>query len=861
MIETKVLKIPVVLPEGQDCELCARRLHDALSAHKGVEDVHVNIDTATLVLHYDPNLISLAQVMEEAKEEGMAITSRFRHYTVGLVALDCADCAQTAEKSLLRMEGILWASLNFVAAKLTVEYDADKITLREIATLVRQLGYDVEAEGRIVVAGYNVAGLKAGEDAKVLDEALTSLHGVIDVRIDYRAGRVGLTYDRELVSPSDIVKVMQAQGYDASPREEREKPAGLLSLLVGRNREVLTGVAGLSIFMGAMSHFLDLPEMISIACYVIATLAGGFHVARSGLASLRAAHTLDMNFLMSLAAIGAMGIGEWAEGAMVMFLFSLGNSLESYAVSRARNAIRGLMKLSPSEAVVLHDGEMAKVSVEQLSVGDIIMVRPGERIPMDGIVVGGVSAVDQAPITGESVPVDKREGDGVYAGAVNGQGSLEVRVSRLARDNTISRIIQMVEEVQAQKAPSQRFMDRFARYYTPAVIAAAVGVAVLPPLLFQASFATWFYRALVLLVISCPCALVISTPVSIVSAIGSAARNGVLIKGGAYLEEAGGLKVVAFDKTGTLTQGRPQVTEVVPLDERNEDEILAMAAAVEMRSEHPLAHAILEEADKRGLAVSATNDFQALPGFGAKARVDGQTVFVGKGQLFDKQIPGLEEVVRTGACLQQRGRTVMLVGTGQEIYGLIAVADKLRETSKEAIKGLRQIGIEHIVMLTGDNSSTAGAIADEVGVDEYLAELLPEQKAQAVQELVNRYDKVAMVGDGVNDALALAKASVGIAMGVAGTDTALEVADIALMADDLGKLPYAVSLSRQALRIIRQNIGFSLVVKGLFLALALPGLATLWMAVFADMGASLIVIANGLRLLRYREAVNSTTAV
>ena len=860
MIETRVLKIPVVLPEGQECELCAQRLHDTLLAHKGIEDVHVNVDTATLILHYDPNLVSLAHVVEAAKGEGVAMASRLRHYSTGLAGLDCADCAQTVEKSLLRMEGLLWASVNFAAGKMTVEYDAEQTTLREIMSLVRQLGYDVEAEGRIVVARYDVTGLKGDEDAKVLDRALASLPGVIDVRISYRTGEVRLTHDRERTSRSDIVEVMQAQGYEALPREE-EKAGGLLSLLVSKNREVLTGVAGLSIFVGVMSHFLGLPEIATILCYVIATVAGGFHVARSGLVSLRAAHTLDMNFLMSLAAIGALAIGEWAEGATVMFLFSLGNSLESYTMSRARNAIRGLMTLSPSEAVVLSDEGMAKVPVQELSVGDIIVVRPGERIPMDGIVVGGVSTVDESPITGESLPVDKREGDKVYAGTVNGHGSLELRVSRLARDNTISRIIQMVEEVQAQKAPSQRLVDRFAGYYTPAVIVTAVAVALLPPLLFQASFSTWFYRALVLLVISCPCALVISTPVSIVSAISNAARNGVLIKGGVYLEETGALKVVAFDKTGTLTRGRPQVTEVIALDRLGEDEVLALAAAVEMRSEHPLAHAILEEADRRGLAVSPANDLQALPGFGAKARVDGQMVFVGKGQLFAGRVPELEEVLRRGDRLQEKGRTVMLVGTEQEIYGLIAVADQMRETSRGAIKGLRETGIEHIVMLTGDNSGTAATIAEEAGVDEYLAELLPAQKAQAVQDLIDRYGKVAMVGDGVNDALALARASVGVAMGVAGTDTALEVADIALMADDLGKLPYTVGLSRQALRIIRQNIGFSLLVKGLFLALALPGLATLWMAVFADMGASLIVIANGMRLLRYRDAVNPTNMV
>jgi Cd2+/Zn2+-exporting ATPase len=592
-----------------------------------------------------------------------------------------------------------------------------------------------------------------------------------------------------------------------------------------------------------------------------------------------------------------------------MFLFSLGNTLESYTMDRARNAIRSLMDLSPPEATLVRmaNGEWRiakeRVPVEQLKVGDRILVRPGERFPMDGRVLAGTSDVDQAPITGESLPVDKGPDAEVFAGTINGQGALIVEVTRLASDNTLSRVIHMVEEAQAQKAPSQRFVDVFARYYTPAVIAGALGVAALPPLLGWGPFAVWFYRALVLLVISCPCALVISTPVTIVSAIASAARQGVLIKGGAYLEEAGALRVMAFDKTGTLTHGRPEVTDVFSSSESANrrisesanlnDELLALAAAVESRSGHPLAQAIVREARRRGLDWPPAGELESVTGLGVRSSLDGpsfgsgrgRAVLIGNLKLFQHEgvaVPGFirDHIVR----LEADGKTVMIVARetdpienrewrmtsapsaiprfhypssqppsrGRSVwdFGIIALADMVRGRSREAIAALREAGIQHTVMLTGDNEGTARAIAAQVGVDEFRSDLLPEDKVDAIDTLLAEYGRVAMVGDGVNDAPALARATVGIAMGAAGTDTALETADIALMADDLSRLPLAMRLSRRALGVVKQNIGLSLLFKAVFLALALPGYATLWMAVFADMGASLIVILNGMRLLR-----------
>jgi Cd2+/Zn2+-exporting ATPase len=615
-------------------------------------------------------------------------------------------------------------------------------------------------------------------------------------------------------------------------------------------------------------------EIVVAGLYVVAIAVGGFYIARSGWASLRTARSLDMNALMTIAAVGAIFVGEWAEGAVAMFLFSLGNTLEGYTMDRARNAIRGLMDLSPRRATLIHENQEEQVPVEDLQVGDRILVRPGERIPMDGLVLTGESAVNQASITGESVPVEKAPGSEVFAGTVNGQRALTVRVSRLAADTTIARIIKMVEEAQAQKAPSQRFVDRFARVYTPLVIAIAVAIAVLPPLVgwlagagaFDLLLGEWVYRALVLLVIACPCALVISTPVSILSAIASAARAGVLIKGGAHLEALGALKVIAFDKTGTLTAGQPQVVDVRCVDHADGLDwracpdcrrMLADAAAIERQSEHPLALAVVQTAQALDLArvLPMAEGVEALTGRGVRGRVDGHGLLVGTHTYIHENDPDLVDSPLCDAvhAAQAAGQTAMVVRDDCcGVRGYIAVADTLRPEVQAVMGALERMGIERTVMLTGDNQATAQAIAQAAGVDAVQADLLPEDKVAAIEALLDEYEAVAMVGDGVNDAPALARASVGIAMGAAGTDTALETADVALMADDLGKLPFAVNLSRRARAIIRQNVVLSLGIKAVFLALALGGMATLWMAVFADMGASLIVTLNGMRLLRQR---------
>ncbi|MCS7220940.1 MAG: heavy metal translocating P-type ATPase [Anaerolineae bacterium] len=750
-----------------------------------------------------------------------------------VTGIDCAECAQKLAKAVGQMEGAEQCRVHFSTARMTLEVNPQQISLDAIESRVRSLDY-------------------------------------------------GISF-----SPTGQPQLVKNQGLHQWAR-----------FATRLRQDMLTWIAGGLIALAFAVSLAGAPSLYSQAFYGLAIVIGGYPIARKGVGTLRINRTLDMNFLMTIAVLGAAAIGELAEGAWVVFLFSLGEALEGYTLDRARQSIRSLMSLAPAEATVLRpcldctghrgwalpNGDIYtggpcpwcgdsehRVPVESLAVGDRILVKAGERIPMDGRVTKGHSAVDQAPITGESVPVDKGPGDEVFAGTINGSGVLEIEVTRLAADNTLSRIIRMVEEAQEQRAPIQRWIDTFARYYTPAVIVAAILVATIPPLLFGQPFLDspggtrgWLYRALALLVIACPCALVISTPVSIVSAISAAARNGVLIKGGAYLEAIGQVAALAFDKTGTLTEGRPVLQHIYSIGGNghctaaeacpNCAEVLALAAAVERRSEHPLAQAVVEGARTRGVEemYAAAEEVFTLTGRGIRGWVNGGLVTVGSHRYFDAEYPHDPEFCQLVSQSEQAGQTTMLVYDGQRVRGYLSVADQARVSSRLAISQLKEAGIRRVVMLTGDNFSTAQAIARGLGIDEVHANLLPEDKVAAVKSLTARYQKVAMVGDGVNDAPALAAATVGIAMGGAGTAQALETADIVLMADDLGKLPWIVRLSQATRTVILQNVAFSLGVKALFLMLALPGLATLWMAVFADVGTSLFVILNGMRLLRRR---------
>ncbi|HAB0238698.1 TPA_asm: cation-transporting P-type ATPase [Listeria monocytogenes] len=587
--------------------------------------------------------------------------------------------------------------------------------------------------------------------------------------------------------------------------------------------------------------------------FAASILIGGYSLFIKGLKNLSRLK-FDMNTLMTIAILGAAVIGEWGEGAMVVILFAISEALERYSMDKARQSIESLMDIAPKEALIRRGNEEMMVHVEDIQVGDIMIVKPGQKLAMDGTVIKGTSTLNQAAITGESVPVTKTKDDEVFAGTLNEEGLLEVKVTKRVEDTTLSKIIHLVEEAQAERAPSQAFVDKFAKYYTPAIVILAALIAVLPPL-FGGDWSEWIYQGLAVLVVGCPCALVVSTPVAVVTAIGNAARNGVLIKGGVHLEETGHLKAIAFDKTGTLTKGVPAVADIVTYG-GNENELLIITAAIENGSQHPLASAIMRKAEENGLNFNdvVVEEFQSITGKGVKAKVNNELYYVGSPNLFEETLlNGIEaSIIENITRMQTQGKTVMVLGTEKEILSLIAVADEMRESSKEVISKLNVMGIE-TVMLTGDNQRTASAIGKLVGVSDIKADLLPEDKLNYIKELRGKHQSVAMVGDGVNDAPALAASSVGVAMGGAGTDTALETADIALMSDDLSKLPYTIKLSRKALTIIKQNITFSLAIKLVALVLVMPGWLTLWIAIFADMGATLLVTLNSLRLLKVKE--------
>ncbi len=692
---------------------------------------------------------------------------------------------------------------------------------------------------------FKIDGMDCREEVAILERRLKHLPGLEELVPDLVGQRLRVRYDAAKLSTSFIVEAVAQTGMRAWL--EHEQPVGQTSAATAR--QALVVASGVSLAAGLVMEFLGTPLLVTRALFLASIVTGGIYTARRAWAATRVM-SLDINVLMLVAVVGAILIGEWSEGATVTFLFAFAQILEARSMDRARNAIRALMDLTPPEAIVRRDGVEERVRIEEVRLDEVLLIKPGEKIPLDGTVVSGSSPVNQAPITGESLPVDKSPGHDVYAGTINGHGALDIRVTHLRKDTTLARIISLVEVAQSQRAPSQAFVERFAHYYTPAVIALAIGISTVPPLLLGQPFDVWFYRALVLLVIACPCALVISTPVSIVSAIAAAARKGVLIKGGVHLERTARIRCVAFDKTGTLTKGAPHVVEVIPLNGAVSREILEIAAGLEARSEHPVGRAILARAVEYGVAWPECSEFRSIPGRGAEAIVGGEPALVGNHRLIEERNLCNAEIHSRLEALAASGRTAVLVARTGRPLGIIALADQTREASRDTVEMLRRQGVQHVVMLTGDNHVTARALARDLGIDEVHAELLPQDKVAAVHALRKKYRTVAMVGDGVNDAPALAAADVGIAMGVAGTDAALETADIALMADELLKIPFTLRLGRATLRNIQMNISLSLGLKAVFLGLAIVGAATLWMAVVADLGASLLVIANGMRLLK-----------
>ncbi len=696
--------------------------------------------------------------------------------------------------------------------------------------------------------------MDCADEVETIERVLKPLAGVREVRVNLMGGKVVVAHDNSITS-EQLIKTIAGAGLkatqDKAVEADTDTPAE-----AQRSRFISVVVSGLFTGLGLALQWSKFgPPALNIGAFAIAIVAGGWFILPKAIRALRRL-ALDMNVLMTVAVGGAAGIGEWSEGAAVAFLFALSELLEAFSLNRARKAIKSLLELSPETALRKEGNDFREVKVEEVKAGDIVAVKSGMKVPLDGIILSGESSVNQAPITGESMPVEKKPGDQVFAGTINGEGSLEIRVTKIFSETTLARIIHLVEEAQSQKAPSQQFVDQFARYYTPSVFLLALGILLVPPLAFGGEWMTWIYRSLVLLVIACPCALVIATPVSIVSGLTAMARRGVLIKGGGCLEEIGKLKALAVDKTGTITEGKPRVQQVIPWNGKSEEEILRVAAAIDTHSEHPLAQAIVKCAEEKKIQFPRGENYQAQTGRGAEAQINGHLYFVGNHRFAHESAVCSDELEKKLQEIEAQALSVVIVGHKPhadckgEVLGILAVGDTIRSNAAEAIKALHAAGVEKIVMLSGDNQQTVDAISKQVGIDEAMGDLLPDQKIERVRELLAQYKHVGMIGDGVNDAPAMAAASIGIAMGGAGTDTAIETADIALMQDDLSQVAEAVALGRRTVRIIQTNIAFALIVKAVFLVLALLGYTSLWLAILADTGATLVVIANALRLLR-----------
>ena len=686
---------------------------------------------------------------------------------------------------------------------------------------------------------------------------------------DILRGKMNVEQGDPPVTEAGLVAAVARTGMRAEAWRDEKPSSTDMSFWQRRGRTVLmlasglltiaafsihASVAGLSGAVGSEGTGLaeSSPPTLAVGLYIAAIVSGGWYVAPRALAAVIRLRP-DMNLLMAIAVIGAAAIGEWFEAATVTFLFAFSLALESWSVNRARRAVEALMAIAPPTARLLAaDGTTKEVNAADVTVGAMILVKPGDRIPLDGTVRRGTSQVNQAPITGESMPVEKAPPADVFAGTVNGDGALEVEVTRLVGETTLAQIIRMVEEAQSRRAPSEQWVDRFARVYTPAILGVAILIATVPPLLLGGDAGEWFYRALVLLVIGCPCALVISTPVSIVASLAAAAKAGVLVKGGTFIEAPAKLRAVALDKTGTITAGTPQVVDVKPLQNHTEKELLTAMGAIEAHSDHPLARAIVAYVQAKGIVWAPASEVQSVQGRGVTAQIDGKRYWLGSHRYLEELKQETPELHNDIEQLSSAGRTVVVMGTDDHVCGFITLADAVRPESIAAIRSLHELGVERVVMLTGDNKATADRVAREVGIDEVHAELLPADKVAAVESLVSQYEFVAMIGDGVNDAPAMGRATIGMAMGAVGSDAAIEAADVALMSDDLSRLPWLIKHSRRTMAIIRQNVVLSLAVKAVFVLLTFGGFASLWSAIAADMGVSLVVIANALRLLRFR---------
>lgn len=696
---------------------------------------------------------------------------------------------------------------------------------------------------------YRIEGLSCTNCAGKFEKNVKQLPGVTSATVNFGASKISVE------GQTTIEELEEAGAFEnliIRDDQENDEQVRSKESFIKRN---IALIISLGFILVAVISQLSLGEdhLLTKALYILAIIIGGFDLFKEGFSDLIKLD-FSMESLMTIAIIGAAFIGEWAEGSIVVILFAISEALERFSMDKARQSIRSLMDIAPKEALIRRNNVEQLVSVDKIDIDDIMIIKPGQKIAMDGLVINGHSSVNQAAITGESVPVEKQLDDEVFAGTLNEEGVLEVKVTKKVTDTTIAKIIHLVEEAQGERAPAQAFVDKFAKYYTPFIIIMALLIVVVPPLFFGGDWNKWLYQGLSILVVGCPCSLVISTPVSIVSAIGNAAKNGVLVKGGVYLEEIGHLRAIAFDKTGTLTKGKPVVTDFIATSSETDINYLSIISSLESLSQHPLASAILNEADKTNVDYKSIQieDFQSITGKGLIGIHQNIRYYIGSPKLFSASVIEETAVKVQYRQFQEQGKTAMYFGTDEQILGVIAVADEVRDSSAAVISELHKLSIEHTIMLTGDNTKTAESIGKQLGVTEIKGDLMPQEKLDSIKALRTTYNKVAMVGDGINDAPALAASTVGIAMGGAGTDTALETADVALMGDDLQKLPFIVRLSRQTLKVIKQNITFSLGIKLLALLLVIPGWLTLWIAIVADMGATLLVTLNGLRLMKVK---------
>ena len=837
------LKIPVILPQvPNEKDTCVERLIKELQAKEGIEKVHVadanGEDVPQLCFHYDPDIISIDRIQSLAERTGAEITEKYGHLLIEVKGIRHTRHARTIEKSLLAINGVLEASVS-ASGMVRLEFDKKQTNFDEISKQIEKENLQVQRsssnENDYIEASKKKEVRSKKEDTK--EQTSTKGH-------EHKEGET---------------------------HEEGEEHAH--GGVFGKNTELIFSIicgALLGIGFG-LSYVESIPDWVSLTLYIGAYFFGGFFTAKEAVQTV-AKGGFEIDFLMLVAAIGAAILGEWAEGALLLFLFSLGHALEHYAMNKARKSIAALADLAPKTALLKKDGKTEEVGIEELSIGDIIVVKPNSKISADGVVVNGKSSVNQAPITGESVPVDKlpvedtsrdysadddiKDENRVFAGTINGNSTLEIKVIKEAKDSTLSRLVKLVNEAQTQKSPTQLLTDKFEKYFVPSVLI-LVGILLFAFLVIDEPFSASFYRAMAVLVAASPCALAISTPSAVLSGVARAARGGVLIKGGRPLEDLGVITALAFDKTGTLTEGKPKLTEVVPLGDIEENELLKIAVAVENLSDHPLAKAVVRDGKERlkGTEIIDASDLEAVLGKGIKASLGNDKIYIGNLDLYedlDEAKPS-EDISNKVKELEGGGNTTMLIRRNKEYIGIIALMDTPREAAKETLKKLKEIGIKRMIMLTGDNQKVADAVAKEIGLTDAWGSLLPEEKVDAIKKLKEQESKVAMVGDGVNDAPAMANSTVGIAMGAAGSDVALETADIALMADKLETLPFAIGLSRKAKSIIKQNLWVSLGIVALLIPSTIMGWANIGIAVVIHEGSTLLVVFNALRLLAYKK--------